>query len=210
MIARGSFAAGTTGRLEWGIAPWVQPAWYAFLAWCWWRAGAAEAVRPEQSPLPAWASAIAPALIVTGKLAGFLIETSLYRLLWRGRGRSLPFWRFFCVVASASMADVLALQVAGIAHRGPAGLAAWLAPVAGAHLAGGWVAGWSPALRAAFGTAGLLTALRLGLTAHAQRQALGIPMRSALTWTALVWLATRIALLFAVDLMRGMSPLPVR
>lgn len=202
--------AGAVVRPAWGVSPWLQPFAYAYLAWCWWRVGVADAVGGESVPSMAWARSLAPALLVAGKFGGFLIETLFYRLLWRGRGRSLPFWRFFCVVAFASLTDVLAFHAGSLVRDRSPGLGPWLAPVVGLHLASGFVLDWSPALRAAFGTAGLLTAIRLALTAYAQQRAFAIRWRSALTWTGLVWLVTRLAILFTVDLMRGMSPLPAR
>jgi hypothetical protein len=194
--------ASRTAALGWPFTPWILPIWYAALAYGWWRAIASEGLGA-----PSGSRAMAPtvALALAGKLAGFLVEAGFYHSFWKGHGRRLPFWRFFSVVATASTADLLARLLAALARRDP-GLGPWLAPVAGLELL--HRAAWPPALRAAFGSLSLLTLIRLALTGAAQRQALGLSFARVMAWTAGVWLATRVALLFVVDLMSGMSPLP--
>lgn len=148
---------------------------------------------------------MAAVLAVAGKLSTFLLEAAFYCLLWRVFGRRLPFWRFFCVVVSASTTDLLAGSIANQVAEAPH-LAARLAPLAGLRLAGeGFLPGG--ALRVAFGTLGLLTALRIGLTAFAQARALNVRFTGALAVIGSVWLLTRIAILWSVDLMKGASPL---
>jgi len=190
--------------LPWALAPGWQLFWYAYLAFCWWQVGIGEVARAGTA-----SAAAAAALVPAGKLAGFLSEAAFYCLWWRGGGRRLPYWRFFCVVASASLADVLAIRLAEMAHTASPALAAWLPPLAGLQA---WRGGeWgSPGLRVTFGTLGILTAVRIGVTAHAQSRALGIRGAVALVWTAVVWVLGRIALLWITDLARGRSPLPVR
>ena len=191
--------------LRWPFVPWFLPFWYGGLAFSWWQATNQEMGPAERAG--ATAAGLAIGLSLAGKLTGWLVESSFYHYFWKGRGRRLPFWRFFCVVASASTADLLSRVLAASVRRDP-GLGPWLAWIAGLQLAQGpaWLS--APALRAMFGTLGLLTVVRLSLTAQAQRAALGLSFARALAWTAVIWLLTRIALFFAVDLMSGMSPLP--
>jgi hypothetical protein len=193
--------AARSPALPWAVAPGWQPFWY--LGFCWWQAGVGELARAGTA-----SAASAAALVPAGKLAGFLSEATFYWLWWRGGGRRLPYWRFFCVVASASLADVLAIRLAEIAHTASPAFAAWGAALAGLQAWRGDAWG-SPALRITFGTLGILTAARIGVTAHAQARALGIRGAVALAWTAVVWALGRIALLWITDLARGRSPLPV-
>jgi hypothetical protein len=187
--------------LRWGMTPWVQPFWYAFLAYSWWRAGMGEAARVG-------AAAASAALVPAAKLAGLLSEAAFYVIWWRSRGRRLPYWRFFCVIASASLADVLAISVAERAHGAPWAVRTALAWVAGLHLLGDRAFA-SPSLRVAFGSLGLLTALRIGITATAQSRAVGARLAEAFAGTALVWLLGRIVTWWVTDLLRGSSPLPI-
>jgi hypothetical protein len=183
--------------------PWFLPIWYGAVAYGWWSATVADlGLAPGAYGTSA---ALAIVLVLGGKLASLLIESGFYHSFWKGRGRRLPFWRFFSVVITVSTADLLARLLAALVRRDP-GLGPWLAPIAGIEL---WHrAAWTPAVRAAFGSLSLLTLTRVTLTATAQRQALGLSLTRALAWTAAVWLATHLALLFLVDLVKGMSPLP--
>jgi hypothetical protein len=197
-----SSASTTAERLSWMVIPWLQPFWYAYVLVSWWQAGVS-ATRAGTA-LAASAAALVPA----GKLAGFLSEAAFYVLWWRGRGRRLPFWRFFCVVASVSLADVFAIALAERAHAGPPALASCLAWVVGPQLLGD--ARWgSPALRVAFGSLGLLTVIRVALTANAQSRAVGARGAMTLAGTVLVWVLGRIAIWWITDLARGRSPLPI-
>ncbi len=195
-------------RLTWGIAPWFQPIWYPYVAFCWWQIGAVEVAQSGLATRSPMEPGLAAALAAAAKLSGFFIETAFYRLFWKSWGRALPFWRFFCIVVSASMADVLAHAAGDLVRQHPGSLEVWLGPFAGLQLMRGTIFRSIPALRAAFGTVGILTAARLILTAQAQAQALGIRFRAAFAWSGVVWLLTRIMILWIVDLMKGMSPVP--
>jgi hypothetical protein len=59
---------------------------------------------------------------------------------------------------------------------------------------------------AGFGTAGLLTGLRIYLTARQQARALETPIAGPLALTLTAWLVTRVAVWWGLDLLRGMSP----
>jgi hypothetical protein len=53
----------------------------------------------------------------------------------------------------------------------------------------------------------LLTLARIAITAWLQSVGTGRRLRGPLLVTSLAWLATRVALWWAMDLFRGMSPL---
>lgn len=192
--------------LPWIMAPWALPFWLASVEWGWWDVFRAEfAASP---PVPA-ASLPSPALAVSlgviGKLMGHVSETAFYVLLWRGRGARLPFWRFLSFVVSASIVDQVAYRLS--AHFEPGEAPAWLVWLAGLHLASGTSFQDSPAVRAAFGSISLLTATRIAITAGGQAQGTHRPVLEAIGWTLLTWLLTRLAAMWSIDLIRGMSPL---
>jgi hypothetical protein len=187
-------------RLAWIVPGPVLPFWYAGLAWSWWRVFRLE-LPAAPSAVTSWLPAV---LMVVGKSAAFATETAAYALLWRSRGRELPFWRLFAVIVTASTADLFAHALG--AGR-PAGAPLWLAAIAGLHLAAGTPFHEVPAVRAAFGSIGLLTAARLGMTASAQARALGLRVAMPLLWTVGVWLASRLVILWTVDLLKGVSPI---
>lgn len=192
-------------RLPWVMSPLVLPFWYAGLAWGWWRVFSSELASSPPAPASVMPpAALAAGMAVLGKLLGHLSEAGFYALLWRARGARLPFWRFLAVVVSSSVADQLAYTLAGASDVG--GVPAWRIWIAGLHLAGGTVFHDSPAVRAGFGSLGLLTATRIGITAAAQARALNRGFAEALGSTVAVWVLTRLAILWGVDLMRGMSP----
>ncbi len=190
--------------LPWLMRPAVLPFWFVAVEWGWWRVFAsAVASAPAGGSLSA--SALAAAVALLGKALGHLSEAAYYVLLWRARGSRLPFWRFLVVVVSASLADQLAYGISRGASAGE-GLG-WRAWVAGLHVANGTPFHDSPGLRAAFGSLSVLSATRLGITAAAQVDPPGRGAREAVAWTLATWLLTRIAALWSVDLLRGMSPL---
>jgi hypothetical protein len=190
--------AASRPKLEWIVAPWLQPFWYAYLAHGWWRAAATANGGHLTS---------GGALVVAAKLAGTLTEGAFYVLWWRSRGRTLPFWRFFCVVASISLADVFAIGLAERLRASSPAAALWLVPLVGVHALGSGAG--SSGLRTAFGGLGLLTVLRISVTARAQSRGTGARFAAALGWTALFWIMGRVAMWWLADLLRGRSPLPV-
>jgi hypothetical protein len=151
--------------------------------------------------------AVAAALMVAAHLAASAIEASAYALWWRGRGARLPWAPFFTGLVALSLVDRAAASLAALAQRMPA-LAPWLAPLVGPQLLRDRLPGVEPGLWAAFGGLGLLTLARIGATAWLQAAGTGRRLCAALAVTTLAWLATRIAVWWAVDLVRGMSPLP--
>jgi hypothetical protein len=201
-------SATRQGRLPWIFAPWFLPIWYPSLGFLWWKVFATEAARSDLAARPLVPSImLAASLAAAGKFMGFVIEAGFFHFLWKSRGRRLPFWRFFCVVASLSMADLLASALGELPHGQSGQVSGWLWPMAGLHLLSGTPFAEPGALRAAFGTVGLLTGFRIVMTAHAQSRALDLALGKSLAVTAGAWLATRMAILWSVDLMKGMSPL---
>ena len=150
--------------------------------------------------------AIAAAIMVLARLAVSAVEALAYTLWWRTRGARLPYARFLMALVALSLVDRFTEGLAVLAGRAPA-LAGWLAPLAGLQLLRDRWPGAEPGLWVAFGSLGLLTLARLTITAWLQSAAIGRRLRGALLVTALAWLATRIALWWTADLVRGMSPL---
>jgi hypothetical protein len=197
-----------SARLPWIFAPPFLPFWYAGLGAWWWQVFTSELALSGDGarPLVPAAPALAASLALAGKLGGWLIEAGCYGLFWRSRGLRLPFWRFLCVLLSASVADLVSSALLALARDHPGPMAHWLWPIAGPQLLEGTPFGEPGSLRAAFGTAGLLTGVRILVTAHAQARALAVPLGGALALTLGAWLSTRIALLWTMDLLTGMSP----
>ncbi len=151
--------------------------------------------------------ALAAGLAIGLRLAGTAIEAGAYALWWRARGARLPYLAFAVALLALSVVDRLALSLAQLASRTPEP-AAWIAAVGGLHLIGrGWLAG-EPGLRAALGSIGALTLLRLAMTAWLQAAALRRGLGGPLLVTLGLWAMTRVALWWATDLLRGVSPLP--
>ncbi|HVP14460.1 MAG TPA: hypothetical protein VMS88_02885 [Terriglobales bacterium] len=151
--------------------------------------------------------AAAAGLALASRVAAAAIEAWVYALAWRALGARLPVLWFGIALVALSVVDRLALSLAELAHRAPAS-APWAAVLAGPHLLGSrWLAG-EPGLRAALGGIGVLTALRLGMTAWLQAAALRRRMRGPLLLTLGIWWASRVALWWTTDLIRGASPLP--
>jgi len=189
--------------------PWLMPRaalpfWILGVTWGWWRVFREDLLAAPPAPaavMPPLTAAVA--LATAAKLLGFVSEAGFYALAWRARGERLPFWRFLVLVVSASMADLFAHSLAG---AGASSAPLWKACLAGLHLAPGTVFHDLPAVRVAFGSIGLLTAIRIGITGDAQARALNRGRLETVGWTVAAWLVTHVALLWGVDLMKGMSP----
>jgi len=187
----------------WPYAAWALPFLLLYVEWSWWDVFVGELeTNPTGIPMPIPAAA---ALAVCGKLLAHATEAAFYVLLWRARGARLPFWRFLSYVVAVSLADVFSFNLAQPFQNG--GAPAWRVWLAGLHLASGTPFHDSPALRNAFGSIGLLTATRIAMTGITQAKGSGRSRFEALAWTVGVWLVTRIAVWWAFDLIRGMSPL---
>jgi len=163
------------------------------VGWHWWDA----AVRAA----PAGGHAVAVAGIsLAVRVAAWLVEAGWYVLVWRAAGRRLPVVHCLHRVVPLSLLSLWAQTLAEVAH-GHATWAPGLAVVAGP--AALHVTSW-PWL--AFGDAGLLTAARLVLTGEVHARALDRGRGAPILLCALTWLATRIAIVLATDLVRGRSP----
>lgn len=193
--------------LPWPFLPAFLPVWYAGIGWWWWR--------ETREQLEA-ASAAVPSLDMVGDVVGAtslamlarllstLSEAGVYALWWKGRGSRLPYWRFFCWVASLSIADLLGFTLRraseGASEFGRLFCALLAGPVA-----------LEPSLPgsggiAAFGSLGLLTLLRVGMTAWAQARGTGRSLGGPLALTLAAWLVTRLAGWWSFDLLKGLSP----
>lgn len=148
----------------------------------------------------------AATIMVLARLAASAVEALAYTLWWRARGTRLPYARFLVALVALSLVDRFAQSLVALATRTPS-LAPWLAPVAGFQLLKDRLPGVSPVLWVAFGGLGLLTLARIVITAWLQSVGTGRRLRGPLLVTTLAWFATRIALGWTVDLLRGMSPL---
>lgn len=206
MSPEASLRAQAERTLPWIILRPVLPLWYLGIGWSWWRVYRAEmtaAAPPPGASLPP--AGIVLGIALSGKVAGWLVETATYALAWRAWGGRLPYWRLFAVVVSASMTDLLGHVLgAGVPSEGGSW---WRPALAGLQLAQGTPFADAPAVRAAFGSLGALTLVRIAVTAAAQARALGARWAAPLAVTGAIWLLSRAVVFFGVDLVRGMSPL---
>lgn len=191
--------------LTWPVAAAAVPLLYAWIAWSWWVEMRVQlAALPEGAAPPGIDAMTAAAL--AGRIPSVLSEAGLYTLWWKARGLRLPYWRFACCVATFSTIDLLSFAVRRAAEDAPQALR-----VIGAVLAGS--GGMDPVAQtsgsgAAFGNLGLLTLLRVTMTAWAQSRGIGRPLGGALLVTTVAWFFTRLIAWWSVDLLRGMSPIP--
>jgi hypothetical protein len=150
------------------------------------------------SPALAWAG-------VGALLAGLLVETAFYGMLWAARRLRLPFASSFLVLLQLSMLEAFATAILTWAPGDGAGHAAalWLA---GARAA--WAGGAPGGFGSAFGSFGVLTLVRMALWAWAQAEGTGRRWREAAPMVAAVWLASHAALGWTMELIRGRSAMP--
>jgi hypothetical protein len=190
--------------LPWPFPPGFLPFWYATIVWWWWRE-----IHQQLASLPAAIPSLGNAgmvwLALGTRLLSTLSEAGAYVLWWKGRGARLPYWRFFCWVASLSSADLL-----GFALRRAIGESSQGIGLLGAALAGpSALEPRGPAdsgLAVAFGNLGVLTLLRVGMTGWAQARGTGRPLRGPIAVTVVAWLVTRLVGWWSFDLARGLSP----
>jgi hypothetical protein len=214
-VGRRPPGAGTAGSSRAGWAAWAAPIWVAFIYGQWWMLGGRSAVLPagagagpDEVVPAATTAALAAAASLIGHLAGHLVESGFYAAWWRARRSPVRFWRLFLGVASISALDVLGLWLRQTFAADAARQAAWLALLAGVDVLRGGVTGVPDGVWAAFGSAGLLTAARVAATGLLLSAATGRGASGMTGFTAAVWAASRIALWWGVDLLRGRSPLP--
>lgn len=195
-----SAAVRPASPLPWPARAAYAPALLAVVAWGWGRLAWGEFARAlgAHPHLPHAALPAAVAGFLALRFASFLGEAACYALLWRALGRRVPLARLACWIAVCSLADLLAAALARVAALHPH--AAWaFALLLGVRTA--WHA--QGPLMHAFGGLGLVTALRLGLTAWAQARALGVRLLAPLALTALLWAIARTIVGFGFALLRG-------
>lgn len=140
----------------------------------------------------AWVATAAVALAA-------LAEAALYGMLWAARGRRLPLAAAFVAVLQAGVLDLVALRVLELSGEGPS---PWAAALAGARAL--WPADRAGSAAAvAFGGAGLLALARLAIFAGLQAGLVRCRFREAFALTCGVWLVSRVAQWWLVDLLAG-------
>lgn len=144
--------------------------------------------------------AAAAAAGLTTQVLFTALEALVARAAWRASGRLLR-WRDLAPrLFAVSSAEAFALSVA----TGGTVLPSWLAQLlAGARAAPGAVP--DTGLAFAFATFGLLTVLRVMLSAHTQARLAGARWSQALGLVTMLYLATRLAMWWSSDLMQGRS-----
>ena len=157
----------------------------------------AAAAHTNASPLPPWLAALtglATLLVFTGCEAAVAVQA------WGIAGVSARWAALAPRIMAVSAAEAFAVSVA-VGHAPlPPALAVLLA---GVRAAGGAqpASGWS----FAFAAFGLLTLVRLVLSAHAQAGAVRASFVRALVLVLTLYLATRLAMWWTFDLMQGRS-----
>lgn len=178
------------------------PLWIVAVLMTWWAS--------DRQLLPPAAAAHGPwsaAGLVTGltRLALFTLEALLYWAAWCAVGTRLSLFTLTMWILTLSMLDVLALRVAdlGRAHPGDWTFAAIVlaGPVAVAA-PGSTSIGTAAAV---FGTIGLLDLARIAAWCDVQRRAARTGWRPPVFITLSLWLASRLALWWGLDLGRGRS-----
>ena len=195
-----------TGALPWPFARGGLPLLYLWLAWSWWfeirfQVEALAVSAPTQD-----ADAFA-ALGVAARMLATLSEAGIYTLWWRSRGLRLPYWRFQCWVAALSATDLVGYSLRRAAEDAPDAGRWMIAALAGPGALGSSSSG-VPGGMAGFGSLGILTLIRVVMTAWAQARGIGRPLAGPLFLTASAWLVTRLIGWWSVDLMKGLSPVP--
>lgn len=190
--------------LAWPFAPVGLPLVYLWLAWSWWLEIRTQ-VLVATDTLPTMDAGTMATVGLGSRALATLSEAGVYALWWKGRSLRLPYWRFLSWVAALSATDLLGFSMRRLAGNTPE------LRILAASLAGPGALETSPAGSggmAGFGSLGILTVLRVGMTGWAQARGIGRPIAGPLLLTASAWLLTRLIGWWSVDLMRGLSPLP--
>jgi hypothetical protein len=191
-------------RLDWPFPPVPLSILIVWIGWTWWREilaqcdAAATSVTLGTPASLAWLGLGARALAT-------LSEAGIYVLWWKGRGARLAYWRLAAWIAMLSAADLFGFALGRAAEGAPT-----LVRISCTVLAGPLAWGGTPTVEsgtmAAFGNCGVLTLVRVTMTAWAQARGVGRPLRGPLMLTVAAWLVTRLATWWSFDLVRGMSP----
>jgi hypothetical protein len=155
---------------------------------------------------PAWFGSPALAWAGVGALVfGLAAETLFYAMLWGARGIRMPVVSSALVLLQLSMLEALATGLVQHAPGAGGGLALH-ALLAGPRAA--WAGGGPGGFGSAFGSLGVLTALRMGLWAWTQAEGTGRRWRESAAQVAGVWLASHVAQGWLMELLRGRSAMP--
>ncbi|MCE9628064.1 MAG: hypothetical protein K8R56_09120 [Candidatus Eisenbacteria bacterium] len=169
----------------------------AFVALLWWQALWAGAQRMVTLGLPPLASTL---LGLTLVLLAAAAESAIACGAWRALGRT-PGWGALTLrVFGASVPEAFA---AGVLAGAPLLSEPWPVWLCGVRAAEGWLPGSGTAF--AFAGFGLLTVLRLALSAHAQARLARAPLGHGMLVVLALYLLTRLIMLWSFDLMQGHS-----
>ena len=191
-------------RLDWPLPPGLLSILLLWVGWSWWKEiiaqlQAAAATTPVAAPVAlAWLGLAARGLST-------LTEAAIYVLWWRSRGARLRYWRFAAWIAALSAADLFGFALGRAAEDAP-GVPRILCAVLAGRIALDGARVVESGADAAFGNFGVLTLLRIGMTAWAQARGTGRPLGGPLAITASAWLLTRLTTWWSFDLVRGLSP----
>lgn len=191
-------------NLPWPVAGAAVPFLYAWIAWWWWTEVRTQLAALPESPTSSLGAMAAA--VVAARVPSLLSEAGVYTLWWKLRSQRLPYWRFTCWIAAFSTIDLLGFTIRRAAEDAPQALHLAAAVLAGPGADGAAARGSGSA--AAFGNLGLLTLLRVAMTAWAQWRGIGRGPAGPLLVTFLAWLVARVIAWWSVDLLRGLSPVP--
>ncbi len=178
-----------------------------FIALCWGvvSAAGARSAFAELGPLPIPLPVVA-VLSIFSKAVGVLAEVSFYWTWWTAAGARIRFGPLVLWIASASLVDVGSECVRLVAVASPDS-AAWLALFTGGQASRELMEDWPSIMRMAFGATGLLTLVRIAITALGQARETGHRLRGPLALTATVYVTSRVLVALFIDALRGGSPL---
>jgi len=171
----------------WAVALLLCTAWFEVL----------RGMTEPASRLPAW---LVPVTGLASQLLYTACEALVAVALWRALGSSVRWLALVPRLIVASSPDLLAMSIAVGESRPPHAIAIWLAGIR----ADG-PAAITSGLGFAFAGAGLLTSLRLLLSAHLQAGAARGSFPRALVIVGGMWLASRLLMWWSFDLLQGRS-----
>lgn len=194
------------GGLSWPYSRPGLPLLYLWLVWSWWFEIRAQMLVVAET-VPTMNADTMATLGLGARALATLSEAGIYTLWWKSRGLRLPFWRFQCWVAALSATDLVGYSLRRTAEDAPDAIRMVAALLAGPGVLEPSSAG-GPGGTAGFGSLGILTVVRVGMTAWAQARGIGRTLAGPLILTASAWLLTRLIGWWSVDLMKGLSPIP--
>lgn len=169
----------------------------AFVLLLWWQALWAGAQRMDTLGLSPFVSTLLGLSLV---LLAAAAESAIACGAWRVLGRTPGWGALMLRVIGASAPEAFA---AGVLAGAPLLAAPWPVWLCGVRAADGWLPGSGSAF--AFAGFGLLTLLRLALSAHGQARLARAPLAHGMLVVAALYVATRLLMLWSFDLMQGHS-----